>query len=38
MNNPISIIDLLAQNENLLRDLYLVYARQLPELADFWSG
>lgn len=34
--NPAAVIELLAQNESLISDLYLLYAQRLPVLADFW--
>jgi rubrerythrin len=36
--DPLSVVRLLAENEELISDLYTAYAQRFPEHADFWSG
>ena len=36
--DPLSVVRLLAENEQLIANLYAVYAERFPEHADFWSG
>ena len=37
-SDPTRVLDLLAQNESAIGQLYQVYARNYPELAAFWEG
>jgi rubrerythrin len=36
--DPLTVVRLLAENEELISDLYTAYAKRFPEHADFWSG